>query len=206
VLTQPSDPVQFCRIASNSGSVTNTAVTAPAVTCVTQNPRFAYSLDYNDESISLYAVDATTGQLRPRGHARTGVHPVDGVGDGANKFVYILNRGSSSISAFTQDGVTGDLTEIAGSPWSTGAPPEGANRISVHPNGRFVYVANGGANNIAAFEINANTGALSAVPGSPFVAGTHPNYVTIDGTARLRTSPIAIRTTSTPIASPPRAP
>jgi 6-phosphogluconolactonase len=180
VLTQPSDPVQLCRITSNSGSVANAAITAPAVTCVTQHPRFAYSLDYNDESISLYAVDATTGHLRPRGHARTGVRPVDGVGDGSGKFVYVMNRGSASVSAFAQDGVGGDLTEVAGSPYSTGAPAEGANRISMHPNGRFVYVANGGANNIAAFEINANTGALSAVPGSPFSAGAHPNYVTID--------------------------
>ena len=38
----------------------------------------------------------------------------------------------------------------------------------MHPNGRFVYVANGGANNIAAFEINATTGALSSRPRQPF--------------------------------------
>jgi hypothetical protein len=53
VLTQPSDPVQLCRITSNSGSVANTAITAPTVTCVTQHPRFAYSLDALAVSIDV---------------------------------------------------------------------------------------------------------------------------------------------------------
>jgi len=44
----------------------------------------------------------------------------------------------------------------------------------------FVYVANSGSNNVSAYTIKPVTGALAAVVGSPFAAGSGPVSVTVD--------------------------
>jgi hypothetical protein len=46
---------------------------------------------------------------------------------------------------------------------------------------RFAYVANNGSNDVSAFTIDATTGALTTVPGTPFVAGAGPDSVAITG-------------------------
>jgi 6-phosphogluconolactonase (cycloisomerase 2 family) len=43
----------------------------------------------------------------------------------------------------------------------------------------FAYVANAGSNDISAYAIDAATGALSKVAGSPFAAGINPKSVTV---------------------------
>lgn len=184
VLTQPVDPVQNCEIIYGSGTVGDEAAEV-VVSCVTPQTRFAYSLDYNDQSVSIYVVDGATGQLRSRGSARVGVRPVDGVGSGgrngsAGRYAYILNRGSATISAFAVDVSTGDFRKVTDNPYPTGAPADGAMRISIHPNQRFIYVTNGPTNNIAAFHVNQGTGELNQAADSPFAAGTHPNHLAID--------------------------
>ncbi len=45
---------------------------------------------------------------------------------------------------------------------------------------QFAYVANYGSNNVSAYTINASTGALTQVTGSPFGAGTQAYDVAID--------------------------
>src|SRR6185312_14371739 len=47
-----------------------------------------------------------------------------------------------------------------------------------HP-ARFVYVVNSGSNTISGYAINRDTGALSAVSGSPFPAGSFPRSLTL---------------------------
>jgi DNA-binding beta-propeller fold protein YncE len=49
----------------------------------------------------------------------------------------------------------------------------------VDPTGKFAYVANYGAGNVSGFAINSTTGALTAVSGSPFAAGTNPVSVAV---------------------------
>jgi 6-phosphogluconolactonase (cycloisomerase 2 family) len=50
---------------------------------------------------------------------------------------------------------------------------------------RFVYTANSGSNNVSAFVANTTTGALTAVTGSPFAAGTSPESVGSDDQGRF---------------------
>lgn len=44
----------------------------------------------------------------------------------------------------------------------------------------FAYVANFGSNDVSAYTIDAATGALTPIPGSPFAAGTGPTSVAVD--------------------------
>ena len=43
--------------------------------------------------------------------------------------------------------------------------------IAVDPTGKFLYVVNGGSSTVSAYTINASTGALTPVSGSPFDTG-----------------------------------
>ncbi len=52
----------------------------------------------------------------------------------------------------------------------------GAADLAITPKGNFIYAAHYGSSTISGFAINATTGALTAVPGSPFPAG--PNCST----------------------------
>jgi DNA-binding beta-propeller fold protein YncE len=73
-------------------------------------------------------------------------------------------------------GTSGALTELTGSPYTTGLGPSG---VIVDSTGSYVYVANRTANNVSAFLLSA-TGALTQISGSPFSTGTSPVDLTED--------------------------
>ena len=45
---------------------------------------------------------------------------------------------------------------------------------------QFVYAAGEGSSNISAFQLNTTTGALTAVPGSPFNGRSNPHALAVD--------------------------
>jgi 6-phosphogluconolactonase len=144
---------------------------------------YAYVVNNGDRSISAYKINATSGALTAvSGLFRTGADPTALALDPASDFVYAVNAGSDNISAYSIDVSTGALKKVAGSPFGTGRQPEG---VAVDPTGKFAYVANAGSyfgssGNIYAYKINAATGALTPVFGSPFTAGNGPIDVVVD--------------------------
>ena len=80
------------------------------------------------------------------------------------------------IAAFKADATTGVLTPVAGSPFSTGAVGSPAQVVYDAARGPFVYVSLANPpsfqNLIAGFAVDANTGVLTPVPGSPFAAAS----------------------------------
>ena len=103
-------------------------------------------------------------------------------------FVYVNNQPSAanSISAFSA-GAGGALTPVPGSPFATGGTGFGSfyyasNGIAATTVGNFLFAVDGQSNDIAAFSINTTTGALTAVPGSPFAygaAGANPSGISL---------------------------
>lgn len=187
VLRQPHSPMQQCTVSRGQGEIAAAGATVVRLACVTQIPRFAYTIDYNGASTSAYSVDSGSGQLHSIGFAATGRNPVAAAADSAGRFWYVLNRGSANVSAYTRDPVTGKLTEVAGSPFATGgqsgADDKGPTSITVHPNGRFVYVTNGASSHdVAVFSVDESSGVLKHVTGSPFQAGDAPFYLTLSRT------------------------
>jgi len=92
-------------------------------------------------------------------------------------FVYtnndIISR-PNSVSGFSVD-ANGSLTPISGSPFLTGGIGTGngffaSNRITSVVKG-FLYVGNGGSDNVSAFSIDPSSGILTPVPDSPFATG-----------------------------------
>jgi uncharacterized protein (TIGR03437 family) len=96
------------------------------------------------------------------------------------QMLYVGNAGDGTISAYVIDQDAGLLTEVLPRVASTGAPSS----VTVHPSGKFVYATNfGNATNgpsLAAFSINANTGALTLLSSVPLTPGSSPQAVVID--------------------------
>ena len=86
-------------------------------------PRFAYVVNSKDATVSVYAVDAASGQLRNNGYVLTETKP-SGVTIAGGAFVYVSNSGKNNVSAFTLDALTGALTAVAGSPFTAGTAPQ----------------------------------------------------------------------------------
>lgn len=85
------------------------------------------------------------------------------------------------VSVFAIDPTTGAPSAVAGSPFTTSAP---AFDVVVHPNGKFIYVnefnvASSAPAPIEGFQVNSTSGALTALPGSPF-AGLAGAYCKMD--------------------------
>jgi DNA-binding beta-propeller fold protein YncE len=57
--------------------------------------------------------------------------------------------------------------------------------VTVDPMGQFAYVPNALSNNVSAYSIDRITGALAAVVGSPFPAGSNPYSVTMHPTGQF---------------------
>jgi len=97
---------------------------------------------------------------------------------------YVTNAADNTLWSYSVDATTGALAVI-GAPTATGASPhaivgfyccdEGALKV------KYVYVANEGSNDVSAFAVDITTGALTAVPGSPFPAGTDPQAMALYG-------------------------
>ncbi|MGB8517937.1 MAG: beta-propeller fold lactonase family protein, partial [Gallionella sp.] len=109
----------------------------------------------------------------------TSVNGVTGTYTAANGVVQSVNITSSigGITApptFTFPPQTNGNVNTIGT-IATGASPEG---LTVHPNGKFFYVANTGANTVTAYSINQATGALTII-GAPIAAGSSPTSIAV---------------------------
>jgi 6-phosphogluconolactonase (cycloisomerase 2 family) len=119
------------------------------------------------------------GGLRASNSMLPGVLPEVSV-----EYAYVGNYGDDNISAY-KIASDGSLTAVKGSPFAAGTGPTA---MAVDPTGKFAYAANTGTSsggNVSAYTIDATTGALTAVKGSPFSAGTEPSGVAIDPTGKF---------------------
>jgi 6-phosphogluconolactonase len=88
-------------------------------------------------------------------------------------FVYTNNNSTTNtVSAFSV-ATNGSLSPVPGSPFATGGSGGKLNlpstpTIATTVAKDFLYVSNLGTNNVSAFSINASTGVLTPIPGSPF--------------------------------------
>jgi 6-phosphogluconolactonase len=96
------------------------------------------------------------------------------------EYSYVTNAADDTLSSYIVDATTGALAVI-GTPIATGVSPHAiAGRLGSEAK-KIVIVANEGSNDISAFAVNPVTGALTAVPGSPFAAGTDPQAMAFYG-------------------------
>ena len=96
------------------------------------------------------------------------------------------------VAGFGTDVATGALSLVPGSPLSSAHSVYSSGPMAIDPAGKYLYVSyelpmlngeDGGA--LAAYSIDAASGALAGVPGAPFSVGGVPNAVAIDASGKF---------------------
>jgi 6-phosphogluconolactonase len=93
----------------------------------------------------------------------------------------------AQIAGFSVSANDGSLTPVTGSPFSTGFFPR---TIAIDPAGKFLYATisssfMGTSTSVYAYTIDAASGGLTAIPGSPFAAGENPASAAVDVSGRF---------------------
>ena len=88
------------------------------------------------------------------------------------KWLYVSERATNTITAFSVDDNTGNLTYIGS--YDTEEIPRGFN---IDPNGNFVIVAGQKSDHVAVHAINPETGELKLL--DRFESGNEPNWIEI---------------------------
>ena len=187
--------------------------------------RFLFVSDFTGNLVRVFSLNTSNGRLT---EATGSPFPLDASGprglvtDAGGKFLFVADFNSNEISVFNI-GSSGALARVTGSPFFVvgGSSP---GFLLLHPSGNFLYVSNlnSPTGAISDFSINATTGALTQISGSPFpTAGSSPGpsimasdpagkflYVSLSGTASANNQVAAFTVNSstgalTPIAGSP---
>jgi 6-phosphogluconolactonase len=165
---------------------------SPFAPTVHPTGKYLYVPNLATGSVSAFGIDSITGLLSPLPNSPSttgGTFPIVPVIHPSGRFLYIANGNSLfnpaapvTVAAFVVDSATGALTAVTGSPFLSG----GSNVLGdpgicqIDSRGKFLLVTHSATNSVAVFSINQDTGALTAVPGSPFAVGSKPATPMID--------------------------
>jgi 6-phosphogluconolactonase len=149
------------------------------------NGKFVYLVDELDASIYVFPWDAKTGTLKkevqvttslPKGfEGKPWAADIHLTPDG--KFLYVSERTTSTLAAFSVESKTGLLTAIDSYP--TEKQPRAFN---IDPGGRYLLSVGQLSNSLTSYAIDKTTGKLSKLKEYPI--GRNPNWVEIVSLAR----------------------
>jgi 6-phosphogluconolactonase (cycloisomerase 2 family) len=161
-----------------------TSAPSPSGLAITPDGKFLYAADRSSGSniapgnLDAFMINAN-GSLTPlpAPSYSTGGNPNDVVIDPTGQFLYVAGFGNSMISEY-KIASNGSLSLIAAIQ-SGGSHPQA---LAIDSSGKFLIAGNHGSANVGVFAINGATGKLTAISGSPFLAGQGPVSVRIDPT------------------------
>ncbi|MEO0446296.1 MAG: lactonase family protein [Verrucomicrobiota bacterium] len=150
----------------------------------------AYALvpDLGLDQIVIYKVDLSAST--PAIHPHSTADSVPGGGprhmrfSPDEKFIYLLNELTLSVTTFAWDAATG-TTEMLGVAPALSEETKAAEtfnssaEILVHPSGKFVYSSNRGHDSISVYQADPSTGALEVIQVQP-VRGAFPRNINFD--------------------------
>jgi 6-phosphogluconolactonase len=153
----------------------------PAAMVIDSSGSFLFAANSGSNTITVYSISSSTGTLTAvaGATAQTGFVPVKLAISPSGKFLYVSNSVSNTLSAYAVSS-SGGLTPIPGQPFAVGAGPNG---LTVDPSEKFVYVASLNAGNFSGFTIDSNSGALTAMSGSPYAVIISPTVVPLSAVA-----------------------
>jgi 6-phosphogluconolactonase len=181
--------------------------------------KFLFLSGANNDQVTVFAIDQTTGALTTVGSFSTGFFAAYATTDGLGKFLYVTAGNLGTQEAVYAIGSTGSLTLVSTLSISVA-------QLKGEPSGQFMLgVTGNGANNgtgsdnhVYVYSINQTTGALTPVTGSPFATtyipatlAVHPNGAlvytfnqTVSGTSPMEGFQFNTTTGAlTPLASSP---
>ncbi len=143
-------------------------------------PRFAYSANAGDNTVSTLQVNDALGTFEHRGHLAQlagEANPNDVQADPHGRILYVLN--DFALTPYLVDQVTGALT--VGTPVSIGTGPHS---LLVHPGGEFVFVASSSTDRVRWYTVDPFSGELSHEPGDQVSTNLAPSSLAGDPAGR----------------------
>jgi 6-phosphogluconolactonase len=156
------DAAKTAVTAADPPFVSVSAGSGPRRLALSPNDRFLYVNHETDSKVSVFAIDR--GTLKEIQQIST--LPADFTGrnstaeiqmDKAGRFLYVSNRGASSIAVYAVDAGKGTLT-LQGLVPALGQSPR---NITIDPTGRYFFAANQVSNNVVIFSVDATSGQLT---------------------------------------------
>lgn len=186
VKSAPGNPDMTCTITGGSGIMPNSDINSVNASCQRARGKFAYMGRFPNAVVG--ASIAADGTLSTTESVTLDYLPQSIAVDPSARFLYLgpgFSQIGTGISSFRINPGTGQLAQI-GSKTST---TSGINFIAVEPQGRFLFASNlyggpGSFGSISVYAIDALTGQLSEVPGSPFDSSNNPYGIAFDATGR----------------------
>jgi len=165
-------------LTQQGGEVTTGTGSMPVFILLTPSGNAAFVANRQTNDIARFTVNSdgtftavTPNQPTSSNAPASAIAPISMATDSGGKFLFVANQSSDTISVFAISGTS--LTEVAGSPFPTGANPTG---VAVAPNSNFVYVTNDVNGTVSGYTFDANSGAITGtVPGSPYTVGATPS-------------------------------
>ncbi len=147
----------------------------PVALAMTPNGNFLYATDPVKNQIFAMSIDANSGVLTALNSVNSGTNPSSMAVSNNGKFLYVSNSGASNISVYAI-GSDGKLTEASFSPVAVNGP---VRSVTVSPKGTYLFASVPSTGDIYQFAPDPNTGALTAMAGSPMAIGSSPVYVAV---------------------------
>jgi 6-phosphogluconolactonase len=175
-----------------------------------QRPQFVYVNDdpaFAPNTIQGYSVNTTTGVLTELAGSpySTCVSCSNNLGGGGGYYasskatiraihpgtstncLYVTNGGSDTFSIMNLNAETGIPSAKILGPFTDGGSSAGLGMAAAtSPNGKFLFIANGGSNNISAYKIGTHC-EVTNIPGSPFSTadGGSPDGIIVTGDSKF---------------------
>jgi 6-phosphogluconolactonase (cycloisomerase 2 family) len=144
--------------------------------------------------VSVFAVDSATGALRPSPGGPllldANQRPTEIVVSPSGRHVYVASNGMSwgaELYAFAIDPTSGSISELPGSPFHLG---RSSRSLAITPGGSFLYVTDPfsnelGTTTIHTFAVEATSGALAELQGSPLRVGHNAWAIRVSSSGRF---------------------
>jgi 6-phosphogluconolactonase len=172
--------------------------------------RFVFVPHLGTDQVFQFLFDEKSGRLAantpPLVQLKAGTGPRHLITSPDNRFVYLLNELTATVTTLALDATTGLLTEVAsvsalppdtklvpgaprGAVGAAGAPPRDtsndiwASDLHVTPNGKFLYAAERTSSSIGGFSVDSSTGKLSYLGSTP--TEKQPRGFAIDPSGRF---------------------
>lgn len=171
---------QVCSVVNPTGTVSLNP-TNVVVKCA---PGLLYVANNGSGTVSIFQTAPGTGALVPAPSSPVTVTASPDVAVPADGFLYVTHEQSMNVDVLSISNTDGNLSAAAASPQNLGMIPEalvGTDVGSASAPVPLLLAVDRTGNAIYAFSINSTSGALTAVPGSPWPTGQAPVALSTDG-------------------------
>ena len=137
--------------------------------------RYLFAPSLGGDAILQFKFDQVTGRATPNAppfvEARKGAGPRHIVFHPHGRFAYSTNELDATVNAYGFDAATGTLTQVGTAsalpPDFRGSAPFSAADLHITPDGRILYASERASNSLAAFKLDAGTGAMASIGSCP---------------------------------------